>query len=138
MTTPVRLQLSRRKGFDLQAHSRAVNDLPAINVARPTAHGNRYVIGRVITHVDDRETFVEDAAHAKRLFAEWLEWQMQHFKTMRAGLKHELGNRNLACWCDLCPAHAKGKPAGIICSACPPCHVDVYFEVLLDLANGER
>lgn len=36
MTAPVRLQLSRKKGFDLQAHSSAVNGLPAVNVARPT------------------------------------------------------------------------------------------------------
>jgi hypothetical protein len=33
MTRPFRLQLSRRKGFNLQEHSRAVNGLPAVNVA---------------------------------------------------------------------------------------------------------
>ncbi len=33
-TTPVRLHLSREKGFDLQAVSRATNDLPAIAVTR--------------------------------------------------------------------------------------------------------
>ena len=31
---PVRLQISRRKGFDLQALSIATNGLPAVNVAR--------------------------------------------------------------------------------------------------------
>lgn len=34
MTVPVRLQLSRRKGFDLQALSQATNGLSAANVAR--------------------------------------------------------------------------------------------------------
>ena len=39
---PVRLRLSRRKGFDLQATSRALNGLPAVNVARPSRWGNPF------------------------------------------------------------------------------------------------
>lgn len=39
MTKPVRLQLSRKKGFNLQRHSLAANGLPAINVARPNRWG---------------------------------------------------------------------------------------------------
>jgi hypothetical protein len=42
---PVRLQLSRRNGFSLKAHSRAVNGLDAINVARPSFYGNPFVVG---------------------------------------------------------------------------------------------
>jgi hypothetical protein len=42
VTTPVRLRLSRAKGFDLQALSRATNGLPAVNVARPTRWGNPF------------------------------------------------------------------------------------------------
>lgn len=41
-TQPVRLQLSRRKGFDLQKHSRAVNGLTAVNCARPGKWGNPF------------------------------------------------------------------------------------------------
>lgn len=44
MPKPVRLQLSRRKGFDLQALSMATNGLPAVNVARPTKWGNPFPI----------------------------------------------------------------------------------------------
>jgi len=40
--TPVRLQLSRRKGFDLQALSIATNGLPAAVVTRATIWGNPY------------------------------------------------------------------------------------------------
>lgn len=40
MTAPIRLQLSRRKGFNLQAASRAANGLDAVNVARPSKWGN--------------------------------------------------------------------------------------------------
>ena len=39
---PVRLQLSRKKGFDLQALSLATNGLPAVNVARPGRWGNPF------------------------------------------------------------------------------------------------
>lgn len=50
MTRPVRLQLSRRAGFDLQAHSRAINGLDAVNCARPGPWGNPFKVantGRV-------------------------------------------------------------------------------------------
>ena len=43
MTIPIRLQLSRRAGFDLQALSRASNGLPAVNVARPGLFGNPFI-----------------------------------------------------------------------------------------------
>ena len=40
MTTPVRLQLSRARGFRLQEHSLATNGLPAVKVDRTTKYGN--------------------------------------------------------------------------------------------------
>lgn len=42
---PVRLQLSRRKGFNLQALSLATNGLPAVSVAKPSKWGNPCRIG---------------------------------------------------------------------------------------------
>lgn len=45
MTQPVRLQLSRRKGFDLQALSRRTNDLTAVKASRPGRWGNPRRIG---------------------------------------------------------------------------------------------
>lgn len=45
----------------------------------------------------------------------------------------ELRDMNLACWCELCPEHAEGKPMGVHCRKCKPCHVDV----LLELVNRE-
>lgn len=35
MTAPVRMRLSRAKGFDLQKASLTLNGLPAVNTARP-------------------------------------------------------------------------------------------------------
>lgn len=46
MTKPLRLQLSRRKGFDLHAHSIATNGLPAVHVGRPGPWGNPFVVGK--------------------------------------------------------------------------------------------
>ncbi|GAB6842321.1 hypothetical protein HNR00_003530 [Methylorubrum rhodinum] len=123
---PVRLQLSRKKGFDLQAHSRAVNGLPAVSVARPGILGNPFV------HATDPAQAVEafdrlcrggtqsfqcspdglhfaGSIHANALHWAWSEWLRDH------GLPAIRG-KNLACWC------AVGSP----------CHADV----LLRLANG--
>lgn len=88
----------------------------AIYVGRPTDHGNQYIIGQEIEHVDGRMTLVRDATHAVQLYREWLDWQMERLPSMRAGIKYDLGGRALACWCRLDQ----------------PCHADV----LLELANG--
>jgi hypothetical protein len=90
----------------------------AIYVGRPTDYGNRYIVGEVIEHVDNRQHLVTNAAHAKRLFAEWIEWQFGHFPSWRESIKRELGGHDLACWCALDQ----------------PCHADV----LLELANAPR
>jgi len=111
MTKPVRLQLSRRKGFLLQEQSRAINGLEAVNCARPGKWGNRYCVG-----VDG--TAEECGA---RFRADW-----------ESGLLHPLGRvilqerlaglrgKNLACWCSL------PKPG----------HPDIcHCDILLALAN---
>ena len=41
---PVRLQLSRKKGFSLQKLSRETNGLEAVNVARPGKWGNPFTV----------------------------------------------------------------------------------------------
>lgn len=45
-----------------------------------------------------------------------------------------LRGKDLACWCALCAAHSDGKPLGVACDRCAPCHADV----LLEAANDER
>jgi hypothetical protein len=107
MTRPVRLQLSRARGFNLQERSRAVNGLPAVNCARPTKLGNPYRVG---IHGTAEEC-------VRKFEADW-----------HTALSHVLGcvlvqntldklrGKNLACWCELDE---------------PCCHADV----LLELAN---
>ena len=86
MPKPVRLQLSRRKGFDLQALSRRANGLPAVVVSRPARWSNPWPIGmkerhRVLSRdevIDRYGIFVADR-HAE--------------------IRRELRGKNLACWC---------------------------------------
>ncbi len=98
--TPVRLTLSRSKGFSLRALSQATNGLRAINVARPGPWGNPYVVGRhggaqycvdlfealihgyIAVTVDD-ETYKAPNVYLHRLRAHGA----------------ILGGVNLACWC---------------------------------------
>lgn len=141
MTAPVRLQLSRKKGFDLRRASREANGLDVVNVARPSRWGNPFVAAsdahdfqsKVIT---GPSTFVLldspwDASGVVEMYRQWLAEEPVADPIDGATLEGpympeppylsliwKLRGRNLACWC---PLDA-------------PCHADV----LLELANGGR
>lgn len=102
MTKPVRLQLSRRKGFDLQALSRATNGLPAVNVARPTVWGNRFRTENYGSAVDVVDLFEHDT----------LKFSAFHPEKYHRWIA-PLRGKNLACWCSLDQ----------------PCHADVLLEM---------
>lgn len=99
MTAPIRLRLSRAKGFDLQAHSIATNGLAAMSVSRPGKWGNPY-------RVDPPE-------HAVELYRSHIDDCMAGAPARRALLEalRDLRGKNLACWC------APGAP----------CHADVLL-----------
>lgn len=99
MNAPVRIQLSRKKGFNLQATSKALNGLEAVNVARPTRWGNPFPITKEFP-----------APAAVRSFRTFVESQLLN------GVGYplrQLTGKNLACWC---------KPGD-------PCHADVLLEL---------
>jgi hypothetical protein len=115
MTAPVRIQLSRRARFSLQATSRAINGREAVSVARPTRWGNPYKAGDTVHRgpsFSGRDEVVRDAAHAVELYRRWLFTQARS-----ENLLPLLRGKNLACWC---------KPGD-------PCHADV----LLEMANRD-
>ena len=119
MTRPRRMQLSRRKGFDLQAESSKLNGLPAKRVTRPGKWGNPFTIE------DTAKKYKLDAAAAQvkavELCGKWLRGTLDkklspYDPPGRAEMRAELAGHNLACWC---------KPG-------TPCHT----EVLIELANS--
>lgn len=123
MTKPVRLQLSRRKGFDLQVHSRVTNGLSAVNVARPSKFGNPVTK----QDVEDLQATLAEAGerplkgtwqqHAIKCFDAWIGGEIPELgePPSVAEIQAKLRGKNLACWC---------KPG-------EPCHA----ELLLELAN---
>lgn len=121
---PVRLHLSRAKGFSLQEHSRAINGLPAVNVARPSKWGNPFVI-EPVPNGGRYRSGGRAAEYRQRLFQ-----VVEMFRGMLANGKGvpwaamardlpELRGKNLACWC------AEGEKV---------CHA----QVLLEVANREE
>lgn len=122
MIKPVRIRLCRREGFNLQAWSREINGLPAVNCARPGRWGNPYVIGHPVDRRQGQRWgwifkqpnsfFCHDADAAVRQFAASIGLD----EAARAEVRARLGGHNLACWC----------------AADAPCHADV----LLHLANS--
>lgn len=123
MTHPVRLQLSRAKGFNLQAHSRAGNGLPAVSVARPGRWGNPWPIGswsaeQVVAFFRSAATGAQPIELYRGLIPgnkgqrDYADDVITRIRTLQI---RDLRGKNLACWC----------------RADDPCHADV----LLELAN---
>jgi Domain of unknown function (DUF4326) len=121
MTTPTRLQLSRKKGFNLQEWSRATNGLACVVVARPTKWGNPFI---AMGDWDRRMAVImfkacmtlelpiaikglRDSGFSEKIVAPVRALRGQDLTALRG--------KNLACWCALDQ----------------PCHADV----LLELAN---
>jgi hypothetical protein len=115
MTAPVRIQLSRKKGWRMPPNT--------VKVDRSTKWGNPFVIG---------ECGIKNREEAVRLFAylmagnlcislpklpdgTWHTDRQQAYRKHVVRNRHHLRGKNLACWC---PLDA-------------PCHADV----LLELAN---
>lgn len=104
MIKPVRLQLSRRKSFKLQALSRAPNGLAAVSVTRPHKYGNPFTITFC------RNWFgcgiAEARKHAVRLHKEWLAgtlgdgWVDKKPPPLEE-VRADLAGRNIPCACGL-------------------------------------
>ncbi len=124
MTSPVRLRLSRHKGFDLQAWSRAANGLEAVNCARPGPWGNPYRVGESVDIRQARrwgwrlahpEFVCPDAETAVKRFAASLGLDDASICAVRM----RLGGRNLACWCELDDPWCHCDPILRIANAAP-------------------
>ena len=109
---PQRLQLSRRRGFRLQAASLALNGLPAVNVARPSRWGNPWKVAKRLPAMLGMGE-VEDRDEAVRRYSANLEGWTLHGMTFIEAVRRELRGKNLACFC---PPDQ-------------PCHADVLLRI---------
>lgn len=117
-------------------------------VGRPGLYGNPFYVGGMFMRGDPRpdsagvfrmvycEALVPDPRATKlETIEQCLEWYRWLRTTAAPHSERDLAairGRDLACWCRLCPAHADGKPLGVECPDCAPCHADL----LLATANG--
>lgn len=129
MMAPVRIQLSRKRGFRLDETSLATNGLLAFNVARPNRWGNPWRVkirgrfhegGDAWAGAHDWEVnypFHHSKREAAQRAVDCFEHALTEGLLTRIKIEEvkELRGRNLACWCSLDM----------------PCHADV----LLRLAN---
>jgi len=116
--TPVRIQLSRRKGWRMPANTK--------KVTRPHKWGNPYIAGTESLLLNHSQLTREEsvARHAADVAAN---------EPFKAAVIAELKGYNLACFCQLCPTHRDaGKPFDLACAACRPCHADTLGRI----ANG--
>lgn len=128
MTGPLRIQLRRTKGWRKPPNT--------VIVSRPSKWGNPYTV----VEVENRRWMLLDHCDrgAKPLGISVDRRDMQNaaaglfrLELAREGVPDasELRGLNLACWCRLCDAHRDGKPLGVVCKECEPCHADVLLEV---------
>ncbi|RVE84074.1 DUF4326 domain-containing protein [Sinorhizobium meliloti] len=113
MTKPVRLQLSRRKGFDLQALSTSINGREAVHVGRPGPWGNPFVVGKHGDAACCVDLYKALLAGLLRVGADPDIAALERARRFVAENADELRGKNLACWC---------KPGA-------PCHADVLIQV---------
>jgi hypothetical protein len=114
--TPVRLQLSRTRGFRLHQLSHATNGLPARRVDRTTPYGNpfRHVSDEGILKITSDEETARRAVAGElvQMFRDWLDRDPVG-QRLAARVRAELRGHNLACWCRLDR----------------PCHADIELEI---------
>ena len=115
MSGPVRLQLSRKPGFNLQALSNKTNKLACVRVDRSTPWGNHHVPlkeGPFSWSLDG----VGDFATRDAAIAQAVKLHADDCARIASRIQQHLAGVNLACWC----------------GPDDPCHADT----LLRIANS--
>ena len=131
MSEPIRLRLSRAKGYSLQRASIKANGLPAVNVARPGRFGNPFTMAgcREAGFIGDDAAIAARCVEAFRVWLDtphWREnWDGEDSEFSRASMiagLPGLQGQNLACWCGEGPCHADVLLAianRMVCEAAP-------------------
>lgn len=126
---PIRLQLSRAKGFDLQAVSIYANGRTALSCARPHRWGNHF---KIIAD-DDRRFYISRDSHFTRENAEAVADTLEEARQVATDLHRAWLNSGM---CELVHRAARRELRGLnlacFCSLDGPCHVDALLEVAND------
>lgn len=108
MTEPVRIQMKREKGFNLQEHSISINGLPATRVDRATKWGNPFRLGEEYVIADDDTATIsvssdkmEGVVHLYEIAIRDENVRKRYNLPSPEEIRAELAGRNLACWCPL-------------------------------------
>ena len=129
--TPRRIQLRRAKGWTMPPNT--------VKVDRSTKWGNPHrlglcptcgidhasveeVVAEFSSEIDDKTLVIDDDGDPI---------------TLKRLVIQRLRGKNLACWCRLCEKHKDGKPLGVKCEQCSPCHADVLLEVANRNGDGK-
>ena len=132
MGEPVRVQLSRRKGWRMPENT--------VSVARPHRHGNPWPVkGCCVYLVDGTKVGIAAILSVAGVVDRFRRWRLGDFGTAIGATDHplyglvlcpgeppsldDLRGKNLACWCPLTDKDGNHVP----------CHADV----LLELANKD-
>lgn len=123
----MRIQRRRTKGWRMPAG--------AVSVTRPGPWGNPYYPGSGLSRgfFDANMRPAQYDVRDPRVQVKWFRERMAEMardrsEQLRENFIKPLREKNLACWCKLCPAHEGGKPLGVHCDSCEPCHADVLLE----------
>lgn len=98
---PQRIRLSRARGFDLQAVSRALNGRGAVNVARPSRLGNPFVVGRHGSRADCVRLYICACDGFFILGKGPSKVDIQGACDALVSRREKLRGKNIACWCAL-------------------------------------
>ncbi|KKC24879.1 DUF4326 domain-containing protein [Sphingomonas sp. SRS2] len=128
MVEPVRIQLSRAKGWRMPPTARKVD--------RSTAYGNMFNATQHMQAFGHRGypmpcVRLRTPASLDRCLDMFV-GQLMALVTLNPDFLEPLRGRDLGCWCKLCDKHAAGKPFREKCDHCAPCHADIIGIV----ANG--
>ena len=136
MIQPVRIQLSRKKGFNLQEYSKSINGLPCKIISRPSKYGNPIILKGDCIYIDvkyrrpalylgafyDTGNIVDVLYLYKRIIkgSRFKNADLQYWsdKFKQYDIK-ELKGFNLACWC----------------KTTDWCHGDVLLDLLKNIDN---
>lgn len=144
MTAPVRMRLSRAKGFNLQQASLALNGLPAVNVCRPTKWGNPFNFASSDNCWNALALGCRGDAKGRReaavkAFRQWVDDPRGLVKEMEFGVVMECKGQELAIGprarAGVAPSHHEirealsGKNLACFCPPDQACHADALLEI---------